>query len=235
MPRVALIAAPLHAFALPRHTRGSAGAAAGRAPGAERRAAAEGMAVRLVAFAFAVYAFVPSGLSASSSGLFRRAGIDAASVVAIGAAVRARAVAARIGELRVRAPHSSRSDVARALRSACCSGLSCCSRCSHIDRGPRRVFRGHVRDGRTASLTMRAGTVPLALFGAAGFTAILVGRIGAHRPPFSAIPVIGRRIAPLALAFVAGAAPSAVPGGGRPASRCVSFVGFRQASGQTAS
>ena len=44
-----------------------------------------GWAFVLVATAFAAYAFVPSGLSAHLLAIFGRAGIDAATVVTIGA------------------------------------------------------------------------------------------------------------------------------------------------------
>src|SRR4029077_8060243 len=53
----------------------------------------------LVAAAFAAYAFVPSGMSAHLLAIFSRAGIDAATVVAIGALFGPAQVAARICEL----------------------------------------------------------------------------------------------------------------------------------------
>ena len=52
-----------------------------------------------VAAAFAAYAFVPSGMSAHLLAIFGRAGIDAATVVAIGALFGPAQVAARICEL----------------------------------------------------------------------------------------------------------------------------------------
>ena len=68
-----------------------------------RRAAAgvlppKGWPFILVAAAFAAYAFVPSGLSAHLLAIFGRAGIDAATVVAIGALFGPAQVAARICE-----------------------------------------------------------------------------------------------------------------------------------------
>src|SRR5262249_10446728 len=53
----------------------------------------------LVAAAFAAYAFVPSGLSAHLLAIFGRAGIDSATVVAIGALFGPAQVASRICEL----------------------------------------------------------------------------------------------------------------------------------------
>src|SRR6266702_3692982 len=80
---LALVAAPLHAFALPR-TRAKPAAR----PGQEVQARSvvlppTGWPFLLVAAAFAAYAFVPSGLSAHLLAIFGRAGIDAATVVAI--------------------------------------------------------------------------------------------------------------------------------------------------------
>ena len=53
----------------------------------------------MVATAFAAYAFVPSGLSAHLLAIFGRAGIDAATVVAIGTLFGPSQVLARICEL----------------------------------------------------------------------------------------------------------------------------------------
>ena len=97
---LALVAAPLHAFALPR-TRAeppvpaTASAAAAAAPVLP----AHGWAFIMVATAFAAYAFVPSGLSAHLLAIFGRAGIDAATVVAIGTLFGPAQVFARICEL----------------------------------------------------------------------------------------------------------------------------------------
>src|SRR5438045_7866936 len=58
-----------------------------------------GWALVVMMAAFAAYAFVPSGLSAHLLAIFGRAGIDAGSVVAIGALFGPSQVVARIGEL----------------------------------------------------------------------------------------------------------------------------------------
>src|SRR5712675_2101375 len=96
---LALVAAPLHAFALPR-TRAKPAAR----PDQEVQARSvvlppTGWPFLLVAAAFAAYAFVPSGLSAHLLAIFGRAGMDAATVVAIGALFGPAQVAARICEL----------------------------------------------------------------------------------------------------------------------------------------
>jgi len=96
---LAFVAAPLHAFVLPRQR-------------ADRDARLEsgqsiptvmlplrGWPFALVAAAFAAYAFVPSGLSAHLLAIFGRSGIDAGSAVAIGALFGPSQVLARIGEI----------------------------------------------------------------------------------------------------------------------------------------
>src|SRR5215813_4010891 len=99
---LALVAAPLHAYALPR--RGIR-ARARPGVGVQRPVQAPsvvlpptGWPFLLVAAAFAAYAFVPSGLSAHLLAIFGRAGIDATTVVAIGALFGPAQVFARICE-----------------------------------------------------------------------------------------------------------------------------------------
>src|SRR5262245_58528092 len=88
---LALVAAPLHAFLLP---RSRAEPEAPRAPSAApspaattpaRPAPPAGWTFVLVATAFAAYAFVPSGLAAHLLAIFQRLGIEPATAVAIGA------------------------------------------------------------------------------------------------------------------------------------------------------
>jgi MFS family permease len=82
---LALVAAPLHAFALPR-TRAEPGVPRPQdAPQPAATLSPKGLAFVLVATAFAAYAFVPSGLAAHLLAMFQRLGLDAATVVATGA------------------------------------------------------------------------------------------------------------------------------------------------------
>jgi MFS family permease len=215
---LALIAAPLHAFALPRTLAARADPQPrleGAPPVPSVVIAPKGWPFVLVAFAFAAYAFVPSGLSAHLLAIFGRAGIDAASVVAIGALFGPAQVAARIGEL-LFARRIHPLDVARfavgmllvAFALLALAGLSIAA---------AAVFA--VMFGMANGLiTIARGAVPLALFGAAGY-GHLMGRIGG---PYLAM----QAIAPLALAFVAerssDAAVLAVVAG----FALVSFVGF---------
>src|SRR5262245_23392539 len=82
---LALVAAPLHAFALPRTRAETQAKPAGPAPAPAAHLPARGLAFWLVMAGFATYAFVPSGLSAHLLAIFGRAGIEPATVVAIGA------------------------------------------------------------------------------------------------------------------------------------------------------
>ena len=215
---LALIAAPLHAFALPRTLAARPDPQARTEGGPVVPSVVlppKGWPFVLVAFAFAAYAFVPSGLSAHLLAIFGRAGIDAASVVAIGALFGPAQVAARIGEL-LFARRIHPLDVARfavgmllvAFALLALAGLSIAA---------AAVFA--VMFGMANGLiTIARGAVPLALFGAAGY-GHLMGRIGG---PYLAM----QAIAPLALAFVAerssDAAVLAVVAG----FALVSFVGF---------
>jgi MFS family permease len=189
---LALVAAPLHAFALPR-TRASA--AARSDPSAQAPITVlppTGWPFLLVAAAFAAYAFVPSGLSAHLLAIFARAGIDAATVVAIGALFGPAQVAARICELmvarRIHPLFVARFAVAMLLAAfalLALFGLSVATAAAFA------VVFGMAN----GLLTIARGAVPLALFGAAGY-GHLMGRIGG---PY----LIMQAVAPLVLAFVA--------------------------------
>ena len=212
---LALVAAPLHAFALPR-TRAKPAAR----PGQEVQARSVvlppiGWPFLLVAAAFAAYAFVPSGLSAHLLAIFGRAGMDAATVVAIGALFGPAQVAARICELLfARSIHPlliARVAVAMLLAAfalIALFGLTVAAAASFA-----------VMFGMTNGLlTIARGAVPLALFGPAGYGHI-VGRIGG---PYLAM----QAIAPFVLAFVAERASDAAVLAVTAAFATISFIGF---------
>ena len=192
---LALIAAPLHAFALPRTIAARPDPQARTEGGPVVPSAVlppKGWPFVLVAFAFAAYAFVPSGLSAHLLAIFGRAGIDAASVVAIGALFGPAQVAARIGELlfarRIHPLGVARFAVGMLLAAFALLALF------GFSIAAAAIFS--VMFGMANGLiTIARGAVPLALFGAAGY-GHLVGRIGG---PY----LVMQALAPLALAFVA--------------------------------
>ena len=184
------IAAPLHAFALPR----SRAEAVAPDPGSEKMPGAvlapKGRPFILVAASFAAYAFVPSGLSAHLLAIFGRAGIDPASVVTIGALFGPSQVAARICELafarRLHPLTVARIAVGTLVLALCLYALF------GISAVIAAVFM--ILFGAANGLvTIARGAVPLALFGAKGYGHIM-GRIGGASLTMQAI-------APFALAF----------------------------------
>ena len=168
---LALVSAPLHAFALPRSAPSpTPRRTAAQRPG--RRAAAARLAFVLVAAAFASYAFVPSALSAHLLAIFGRAGIDAATVVAIGTLFGPAQVLARLCEFSFARQRPS-ADVARFAVGAAAAAFGMLALFgSRAGRGAFALMFG-VANGL---ITIARGAVPLALFGAAGYGR-MVGRI----------------------------------------------------------
>jgi hypothetical protein len=188
---LALIAAPLHAFVLPR-TRADPTVECDSRTGLPAVVLQpKGWAFALVAAAFAAYAFVPSALSAHLLAIFARAGIDAATVVTIGALFGPAQVAARIGEL-VLARRIHPLNVARFAVGTLLLAFALLAMCG-LSIAAAAAFS--ILFGMANGLiTIARGAVPLALFGAAGY-GHLMGRIAG---PF----LVMQAIAPLALAFV---------------------------------
>lgn len=210
-----LLAAPLLAFALPR-TRADPDA---RPDGAAQVPSVvlppRGWPFLLAASAFAAYAFVPSGLSAHLLAIFGRAGIDAATVVAIGALFGPSQVVARVGELafarRIHPLNVARFAVGLLLAAFAQLALF------GLTVATAAVFA--VMFGMANGLlTIARGAVPLALFGAAGY-GHLMGRIGG---PY----LVMQAIAPLVLAFVAERASDPAVLAVVAAFAAASFIGF---------
>lgn len=189
---LALVAAPLHAFALPRRRADLDGRPASAAARPVAVLPPYGWPFVLVAAAFAAYAFVPSGLSAHLLAIFGRSGIDAGDVVVIGALFGPAQVLARICELAFgRATHPLM--VARVAVATLLAGFALIMlRGLSLPVAAAFMVMFGMANGL---LTIARGTVPLALFGASGYGA-LVGRIGG---PF----LVMQAVAPLVLAFVA--------------------------------
>lgn len=189
---LAAVAAPLHAFALPR-TRAAPEPPA-RSGGAPPPALlpANGLAFALVAAAFASYAFVPSGLAAHMIAIFGRFGLDAGTVVLIGALFGPAQVAARLCEF-VFARNVHPLAVARfavgllvlAFAMLALAGVSVATAAAFA------VMFG----AANGLVTIARGTVPLTLFGPHGYGRLL-GRI--------AFPsLLMQAAAPLVMALVA--------------------------------
>ncbi|HEV2955731.1 MAG TPA: MFS transporter [Xanthobacteraceae bacterium] len=187
---LAFVAAPLHAFALPRGTARPDVPASGAAPAAPLLPA-RGVTFALVTAAFAAYAFVPSGLAAHMLAIFGRLGLDAGTVVMIGTLFGPAQVTARLFEFAlIRNLHPLwlvRFAVGLLLVGfvlLATFGLSVAVAATFA------ILFG----GANGLITIARGTVPLALFGAAGYGRI-VGRIAGPA-------LITQSAAPLLLAYV---------------------------------
>jgi len=188
---LAFVSAPLHALALPRGRHRAHAAAP-----SETQAPAEvlppyGLPFILVAAAFACYAFVPSGLSAHLLAIFARSGIDAGTVVWIGALFGPAQVGARLIEFTFGRELHPLWVVRFALTMLLCAfvmlalaGIS----------APAAAAFALMFGGANGLVTITRGAVPLALFGAAGYGR-LMGRLAG---PW----LLMQAAAPLVMAFV---------------------------------
>ena len=188
---LAFISAPLHAWALPRERFKAHATLPADGPAPPAVLPTYGLPFILVAGAFATYAFVPSGLSAHLLAIFARSGIDAGTVVWIGALFGPAQVGARLIEFTFgRNLHPLW--VARfALSVLLCAfvmlallGFS----------APVAAAFALLFGGANGLVTITRGAVPLALFGASGYGR-LMGRLAA---PF----LLVQASAPLVMAFV---------------------------------
>lgn len=188
---LALAAAPLIAFALPReHARGQV-LPEGPVP-KTKHLPAKGLPFLLVASAFALYMFVPSALSAHMLAIFTRAGIAPATVVTIGALFGPAQVAARLLEFTF-ARNQHPLNIARGavlILIVACIVLIAFGVSAPLAAGFAILF-----GTANGLMTISRGTVPLALFGPAGYGR-LIGRIAGPA-------LVMQSIGPLVLAFVA--------------------------------
>jgi predicted MFS family arabinose efflux permease len=189
------IAAPLHALALPREGFAKAARAASEAGPAQQPAAflpAHGLTFILVAGGFAAYAFVPSALSAQLLAIFKRFGLSPDTVVAIGMLFGPAQVLARIVELSF-GRHLHPLWMARSAVGLLVVAFALLA-ILPFSAAAAAVFAA-LYGMANGLLTIARGTVPLALFGAAGYGR-LVGRIGG---PF----LVVQALAPVAVTYVA--------------------------------
>jgi MFS family permease len=205
------IAAPLHAFLLPRQRHAvDAPPPANGVKVPDKVLPARGLPFFLVAGGFAIYAFVPSGLAAHLLAIFARSGIDADTVVWIGALFGPAQVGARVIEFAFgRNLHPLW--IARIALTTLFSGFVMIAVLGIAT--PVAAAFAIIFGGSNGLITIARGAVPLALFGASGYGR-LMGRLAF---PFlmvqSAAPLIMAAVidgvsdvAALALACVFGAA-----------------------------
>jgi predicted MFS family arabinose efflux permease len=188
---LALIAAPLHAFVLPRRR---AGLEVSARPLDSKPAAVlppNGPTFLLVAAAFTAYAFVPSGLAAHLLAIFTRSGIEADTVVWIGALFGPAQVGARLIEFSFgRNVHPLW--VARLAITVLLCGFAMLA-LSGFTVAAAAAF-ALMFGGANGLITITRGALPLALFGPTGYGR-LIGRLAG---PFQ----IMQAAAPLLMAFV---------------------------------
>jgi MFS family permease len=189
-----LVAAPLHLLALPRtDARGlpDPAAAADKAASPSIHPA-RGFMFALVVAGFAAYAFIPSGLAAHLLAIFKRSGIDPGVAVMIGALFGPAQVMARLAEFALAGNAHPLTIVRTALATTACAFLLLAV--AGIATPIAAVFS--IMFGLSNGLvTIARGTVPLALFGASGYGA-MVGRIAG---PW----LVMQSLAPLVMALVA--------------------------------
>jgi len=185
-----LLAAPLHFLALPRSY------AEPETPAAETvepvaRLSQRSASVAIVAAVFAANAFVFSGLSAHLLAIFNRIGLDQCTVIAIGALMGPSQVVARLCQLLfIRQVHPlwvARFAVAMLITAFTVLALFGLS-------GPVAVTFIVMFGATNGLMAIARGSVPLALFGSAGYGRI-IGRMSG--PQF-----VMQSAAPLVLAFV---------------------------------
>lgn len=186
-----LISAPLHAFALPRSRADAAVTKKNGSPAETPVLPPYGVAFVLVAAAFASYAFVPSGMSAHLLAIFTRSGVDAGTVVWIGALFGPAQVGARLLEFTFGRDLHPLWLVRFALSTLLAGFLMLAILgISPVTAAVFAVMFG----GANGLVTITRGAVPLALFGASGYGR-LMGRLAG---PW----LLMQAAAPLVMAFV---------------------------------
>ena len=188
---LALVCAPLHAFVLPRGRAEIVVPKEGHVEAPAKLLPSKGLPFILVASAFAAYAFVPSGLSAHLLAIFSRSGIDAGTVVWIGALFGPAQVGARLIEFSFGKDVHPLWVVRFALGTLLCAFVMLAVLGVSV---PVAAAFALLFGGANGLVTITRGAVPLALFGAHGYGR-LMGRLAA---PF----LLMQAAAPLIMAFV---------------------------------
>jgi MFS family permease len=200
---MALVAAPLHAFVLPRSKAKTVPPVEGAKVPAVL--ASKGLVFFLVACAFATFMFAQSGMLTHMLLIYERMGVDRGTAVFIGALFGPAQVAARICELAL-ARHTHPLQVARfaAAFLIAAFGVFAVFGISAVTAAIFVIMFG----AANGLMTIARGTLPLALFGPKGY-GHLVGRLAAPAlavqaaAPIAMALVIERVSDPAALALTA--------------------------------
>lgn len=188
---LAFVSAPLHALALPRNRFEADLPKSPETEAPIKVLPPHGLPFILVASAFASYAFIPSGLSAHLLAIFARSGIDAGTVVWIGALFGPAQVGARLIEFAFGRDVHPLWVVRFALSTLLCAFVMLAL--LHVSAATAAAF-ALMFGGANGLVTITRGAVPLALFGASGYGR-LMGRLAG---PF----LLMQSAAPLIMAFV---------------------------------
>ena len=212
---LALVAAPLHAFALPRERADPEARSADDAAPAPALRPASGAVFILLVAAFASYAFIPSGLSAHLLGILQRSGIDAGTAVFIGTLFGPAQVAARLCEFifahNIHPLRLARFAVGLLVSAFAMLGWFGLS-------APAGIAFAIMFGAANGLITIARGAVPLALFGSVGYGRT-IGRI-------ARAALLVTAVAPVVVAFVAEGASDAVALGVAAACATIAFVCF---------
>jgi MFS family permease len=189
---LACVAAPLHFFALPRERAEYTSTSHDPVASPPKLIPARGYAFILVAAAFALYAFVPSALSAHMLAIFERMGVDAATTILIGVLFGPAQVVARLCEF-IFARNRHPLDIARFAVGLLLFAFALLA----VFGVPAPIAATFAVLFGIANglLTIARGTVPLSLFGATGFGRT-IGRIAGPA-------LVLQAAAPLVVAFAA--------------------------------
>lgn len=206
------ISAPLHAFLLPRYRATVDVPKEGDDKTPAQVLPPHGLPFILVASAFTAYAFVPSGLAAHLLAIFARSGIDAGTVVWIGALFGPAQVGARLIEFSFGRDLHPLWVVRFALGVLLCAFVMLAIfGFSPLVAACFALLFG----GANGLVTITRGAVPLALFGASGYGRLMGRLAGPFLLMQAAAPlmmafVIDRTSDPMALALAAGFAAVAL-------------------------
>jgi MFS family permease len=186
------VAAPLHAFALPRERADPHAPRAAHAIDFGPTIRPEGLTFIILIAAFTFYAFIPSALSSQLLAIFRRGGLDAEVAVAIGALFGPAQVLIRLAEF-IFGSHYHPLNIARAALTLllCAFAMLLLSGISIAAAGLFAILFGM----SNGLLTLTRGSVPLALYGPHGYGAV-VGRIAGPS-------LVAQAAAPFVVAFIA--------------------------------
>lgn len=165
---LALIAAPLHAFAIPRGRKKHMPHPEGVKPPAVLPA--KGPVFFLVACGFATFMFAQSGMLTHMLLIYERMGVERSTAVAIGALFGPAQVAARICELAV-ARHTYPLNVARFSAALLISAFGVFALFGIS--APTAAIFVILFGASNGLMTIARGTLPLALFGPAGYATML--------------------------------------------------------------